>query len=217
MLLAFKDKEGTIPFGTMYNFAVAGAFIAELLLTNRIKIKHSKSRKKVVPVSNNKFGDPLLDECLEILSNSRKERDLKTWINRFANMKKLKNRTAKQLCKRGILRSKEKDVLLIFKKRVYPEINPEPERKLLNRLEKAIFSDRKNLDPRTIVIISLAHKAGILPHNFDKKRLKKKKDRIEKIIEGEIAGKVTEEAIKAMQAAIMAATTAATTAAIVSN
>ena len=175
MLLDFKDKEGTIPFGTMYNFAVVGAFIAELLLTNRIKIKHSKSRKKVVPVSNNKFGDPLLDECLEILSNSRKERDLKTWINRFANMKKLKNRTAKQLCKRGILRSKEKDVLLIFKKRVYPEINPEPERKLLNRLEKAIFSDRKNLDPRTIVIISLAHKAGILPHNFDKKRLKRKR------------------------------------------
>ena len=209
MLLAFKDEEGTIPFGAMYNYAVAGAFIAEFLLGKRIKIQDGK-KKIVKPASDKKFGDPLLDDCLEKIFNSKKKRRLQTWISEFANMKNLKHRSAKQLCRRGILKSDEKDVLLIFKKKIYPEINPDPERKLKARLEEAIFTDKQDLNPRTVVIVSLAHKAGLLEHNFDKKRLKKKKERIEKITKGEIAGEVTKEAIEAMQAAVFVATTAAT-------
>jgi hypothetical protein len=213
MLLALKDEEGTIPFGTMYNYAVSGAFVAELLLADRIQVDQSNKKKLIKPVNQRKFGDPLLDECLETIFEAKKERKLQTWISKFAEMSKLKHRTASQLCKRGILRCKEKDVLLIFKKKVYPEINPDPERKLIRRLEEAIFSDKENLDMHTVVIISLAHHTGLLEVNFDKKRLKERKKRIGKITNGEIVGNVTGEAIQAMQAAITAATTAATIAA----
>jgi len=213
MLLAFKDNEGTIPFGTMYNFAVSGAFMAELLLTERIKVDPSDKKKLAKPVDKKKFGDPLLDECLESIFDSRKERRMQIWVSKFANMSKLKHRTAKQLCRRGILRMKEEDVLLIFKRKVYPEVNPGPERELKNRLREAIFTDKQDLDPRTTVVLALADKTGLLKVNFDKKKLKQSKKRIKKICNGEVTAQATQEAIQAMQAAIAAATTAASVAA----
>ena len=119
MLLALKDEEGTIPFGTMYNFALSGAFVAELLLENRIEIDASK-KKKIEVVNDKKMYDPLLDECLNKIDEAKKERRLQTWVSEFASLKGLKHRTAKQLCQRGILKTDEKDVLLIFKKKIYP-------------------------------------------------------------------------------------------------
>jgi hypothetical protein len=51
MLLALRDEEGTIASGSMYNFAVGGAIIAELLLSQRIAVDQSK-KKKLVSVIN---------------------------------------------------------------------------------------------------------------------------------------------------------------------
>ena len=72
-------------------------------------------------------------------------------------------------------------------------------------MRKAIFTDTQDIDPRTVVIISLAKSADLLKMVFDKKELKIRKQRIEEIINGEVVGKATAEAIQAMQAAVMAA------------
>jgi hypothetical protein len=130
---------------------------------------------------------------------------MQTWVTRFANMKNLKHRVAEQLCRRGILRAGEDKVLLIFTRRIYPEMNPAPERQLIQRLRKAIFTGTRDLDPRTVVLVSLANAAGLLRVTFDKRRLKERKDRIERIVNGEITGKAARAAIEAMQAAIMVA------------
>ena len=39
MLLALRDEEGTVASGTMYNYAVGGALLAELLLEQRLRIE----------------------------------------------------------------------------------------------------------------------------------------------------------------------------------
>ena len=125
------------------------------------------------------------------------------WVSRFAHVKKLKHKLAKQLCKRGILRSDEDKVLLVFSRKIYPEINPEPERQIMGRLRDAIFTDTDQVEPRTTVLLSLAKSTGVLKANFDKKKLKTRKDRIDRIINGEVTGKATKEAIDAMNAAVM--------------
>ena len=125
------------------------------------------------------------------------------WVSRFARVKKLKHKIAKQLCKRGILRSDEDSVFLVFSRKIYPEINPEPERQIMGRLRDAIFTDTDQVEPRTTVLLSLAKSTGVLKANFDKKKLKTRKDRIERIINGEVTGKATKEAIDAMNAAVM--------------
>jgi hypothetical protein len=93
--------------------------------------------------------------------------------------------------------------MLLFTRKIYPELNPVPERKLIERLRQAIFTNKKDIDPRTVVLISLADSTGLLNIVFDKKELKARKVRIKEISNGEITGKAATEAIQALQAAIM--------------
>jgi hypothetical protein len=205
MLLALKDEEGTIASGTMYNYAVGGAIIAELLLNQSIVVDQSKRRKLVSVINPELFNDSLIDECIIKMSSAKRRKTLQDWVSRIATTKDLKHRIALQLCQRGILKMDKKTILLLFTQRIYPEINPEPEREIINRLHNTIFTDTDDIDPRTIVLLSLAKSANILPVIFGKKEIKKRKKRIEQIVNGDIAGKATKEAIAAMQSAVMVA------------
>jgi Golgi phosphoprotein 3 len=203
MLLAFRDEEGTIASGTMYQYAIGAAVLAELLLNKRIAVGESRRKKLVDLISSQPLGEPLIDQCLEKISNAKRRTSLQGWVSRFAGVKNLKHRVALQLCQRGILRAAEDTILLLFTRKIYPEINPEPERKLIERLRQAIFTDSREVDPRTVVLVSLANSTGLLKAVFDKKELKGRKARIKEISDGEITGKAAKEAIEAMQAAIM--------------
>ncbi len=203
MLLALRDEEGTIASGTMYQYAIGAAILSELLLNKRIAVEESRRKKLVNLISSQPLGEPLIDQCLEKISNAKRRASLQTWVSRFAGVKNLKHRVALQLCQRGILRASEDKILLLFTRKIYPEVNPEPERKLIERLRQAIFTDSRDVDPRTVVLVSLANSTSLLKVVFDKKKLKGRKARIKEIIDGEITGKAAKEAIQAMQAAVM--------------
>jgi len=205
LLLALRDEEGTIASGAMYQYAIGAALLAELLLSKRIEVEQSGKRKLVNLLSQSPIGEPLIDECLEKVGNAKRRAVLQTWVARFAGVKNLKHRVAQQLCRRGILRADEDKVLMLFTRKIYPEVNPGPERELIRRLEHAIFTDTRDIDPRTVVLLSLANSTGLLKMVFDKKKLKGRKARIKQIIDGEITGKAATEAIQAMQAAVMVA------------
>jgi Golgi phosphoprotein 3 len=203
MLLALRDEEGTIASGTMYQYAIGAAVLAELLLNKRIAVGEPRKKKLVDLISSQPFGELLIDQCLEKISSAKRRSSLQSWVSRFAGVKNLKHRVAQGLCDRGILRAAEDTILLIFTRKIYPEINPEPERKLIERLRQAIFTESRDIDPRTVVLVSLANSTGLLKAVFDKKELKGRKARIKEISDGEITGKAAKEAIEAMQAAIM--------------
>jgi len=205
MLLALRDEEGTIASGTMYQYAIGAAILSELLLNQRIALDESRKKKLINLISSTPLGDPLIDQCLEKIGNAKRRASLQTWVSRFAGVKNLKHRVAQQLCDRGILRASEDKILLLFTRKIYPEINPEPERRLIERLRQAIFTDSRDIDPRTIVLVSLADSTGLLKEAFDKKKLKGRKARIKEISNGEITGKAAKEAIEAIQAAVMVA------------
>ncbi len=206
MLLALRDEEGTIASGAMYQYAIGAAVLSELLLNKHIAVVEESKKKKLVDlISSQPFGEPLIDLCLEKIRNAKRRGSLQTWVSRFAGVKNLKHRVARQLCERGILRASEDKILLLFTRKIYPEVNPEPERKLIERLRQAIFTDSRNVDARTVVLVSLANSTGLLRVVFDKKELKDRKARIEEISNGEITGKAAKEAIAAMQAAVMVA------------
>lgn len=205
MLLALKDTEGTIAPGTMYQYAIGGAILAELLLRRRTAVVEHGKKRLVDTIDETPVGDALIDECCERISTAKRRASLQTWVSRFAGIKDLRHRAARQLCQRGILQADEDKVLLIFARKIYPQIDPEPERQLINRLQEAIFADTPDVDHRTLVLASLANSANILQVIFDKKELKGRKRRIEQIVNGEVIGKATKEAIEAMQAAVMVA------------
>ncbi len=204
LLLALRDDEGTIAPGTMYQHALAGAILAELMLRHRIGVDESNRKKRAEVIDRTPTGLPLLDECLAKMA-AAKPRGLQHWVMKFSGIKNLKHRVAERLCDRGIVHEEEGKILLVFTRRIYPETDPRPEQEIVERLRRAIFSDERDVDPRTVVLLSLADAAGILKVVFDKKELKARKKRIEQVVNGEVTGKAAKEAIQAVHAAIMVA------------
>jgi Golgi phosphoprotein 3 len=204
LLLALHDEKGSTGVESMYQYAIGGAILAELLMRNRVRLDSSQKRT-VHLVTAKPLGDPLLDECLGRLSAARRPAAAQTWVSRFAGIKRLKHRLAERLCERGILRPDEDKVMLVFSRRTYPQIDPQPEQAVVQRLRQAIFTDSRHLEPRTVVLVALADSAGLLRNVFGKKELRNRKQRIAGIVQGEATAEATREAIEAIQAAVMVA------------
>jgi len=205
MLLALRDKEGTVFSGTMYAFAIGGAVLAELLMERRIDVEEVKKKKFARVLNPTPAGDPLIDECLSRIAGAKRRAQLRDWVSKFAQTTNLKHRVAEQLVRRQILRVDEDKILGIFTRKIYPEVDPNPEWEIIGRLREAIFGESGQIDPRTVVLLSLSSSADLLRLVFDKKELKSRKARIQQVVNGELTGKATKEAIEAMQAAVMVA------------
>ena len=204
LLLALRDEKGTIATGAWYAFAIGGAVLAELVFERRVSIDDDK-KALVTVIDDNPIGDPLLDECLEKIATAKRRAQGRHWVGRFARTPKLRDRVANELCAKGILRADESTVLLIFRRKTFPEINPRPERQLVERLRRAIFGDA-TVQPRTAVLVALANGTNLLRIPFESKRLKARKKRIERLCRGESIGRATKEAVQAAQAAMVATT-----------
>jgi len=203
MLLALRNKQGTATTDYL-EYAVAGAALAELLLDRRIAI--SETQKHLIDIQDtNPTGDPIIDECLQTMQAGKKRASLQTWVSRLAGIKSLRHKVAHQLCHRGILCADKDKVLHIFTRRIYPEINPVPEKEIVDRLRAAISGDDDQIEPRTVVLISLANAANLLSENLGRKEVSNRRKRIKQIVNGEMTGNATKEAIAACQAAVMVA------------
>lgn len=206
LLIALKDQKGTIDYRAgSFHHVLAGAIIAELLLADRIRMEDTKG-KMVNVVDNSSIDNPVLNSVLTQMAEAKRRKPVQGWVMKLAITPKLKEHIAQSLCKKGILREEEANILWIFKTKKYPELNPEPEKALLDRIKTAIFTEQENVDERTSILISLAYRSNLLSIAFSNKDLRKNKKRIEKIINGELIGKTTDEVIKATQAAMFMST-----------
>ncbi len=203
MLLALRDEEGTCANGYV-EYMTSGAILTELLLEERISID-AEGKQIVEVLDASPLGDPIIDECVELIASAKKPKSLKHWISQVAGIKDIRHRVARQLCEREILRADEHKVLLLFTRKIYPEVDPGPEDEIIQRLRNAIFSDVAEVDARTTVLISLASSGSLLNQVFDKKEIKSRKARVEQIAAGELMGEATGSVIEAIQAAILVA------------
>lgn len=200
LLLAMRDEEGTTVCGSNYLLAMGGGLAAELWLAHRIGIE--ASRKKLVDLENSKvFGDEVLDEGIGRLVNAKRRASLQTWVSRFSRLPRLKHRVAEGLCRRGVLREDVGRILLIFSRKIYPERDGRAEKDIITRLRRAIFTGTGQPDPRTTMLLSLAHHADLLKVPFEKRKLKAQRSRIEKLVAGDPIGEAIKSNIQAAQAA----------------
>jgi hypothetical protein len=205
MLIVLRDREGTIAAADRYQYAIGGAVLAELMLHERIDVETVKKKQYARILNNRPLNDPLLDICLIRMGEAKRRAQLTTWVGRFAGTGNLKQLVAGQLVERDILRVSQDRILGIFKRTIYPELDPRPERRLTERIKRAVFGDSVEVDTRTAILISLAGSADLLKLIIDNKELKRRKRRIAQISNGELAGKATRAAIEAMQTAVMVA------------
>ena len=206
LLLALRNDKGTVAGGVMYQQAAGGAILAELMLERRVRTVTDGRSTYAVVEDARPLGEPILDECLARMAASKRRGKLATWVQRFSGTKQLKHRAAAGLADKGVLREDEGRVLLLFTRRIYPERDPSFERRIVERLEEAVFRDANDIDARTTVLVALAHHAGLLKANLDRSRLKERRKRIDAIVKGDAIGRATKQVIDAVHAAVMVAT-----------
>ncbi|MDV6314906.1 GOLPH3/VPS74 family protein [Idiomarina sp. HP20-50] len=100
---------------------------------------------------------------------------------------------------------RERKVLWVFERQVYPEVNPEPEQQLRQAMRHAVLSDGDEVEPRVAITVALANSAKLLPQIFSKQELKDRKERIKQLENGELISKAAKEAVQAIEAAVMIA------------
>lgn len=202
LLLALDDEKGTIHFGATWQQAAAGAMIAELLLAGRIRASDDKKPRLEV-VDPTPLGDPVLDAALETMAAAGKPKRGTAWVQKLGNQGKLKQRIADELVRKGVLRAEEGKILWVFNTTHFPQRDGRPEKDVIARLKRAIFTSTTEVSPRTVVLVALADAAGLLPKVLDRSQLKERKERIKTLTAGQATGKMTREAIEAMRAAVM--------------
>jgi len=205
LLLALRDEKGTVESrASMYSYALGGAILAELVLADRVRIGQEK-KPLVDAVPSTPLEDPILEECRAAIVGATRRKSAQAWVSRFAGIRKLKHRVARGLCRKGVLRDTEDQVLLLFTRKTYPTTDPGPERHLVERMREAIFGDGERLEPRVALLVALAHAAQMLPIHFPKKELKQRKERLARIVGGDLIGGATLAAVRAAQSAVRAA------------
>jgi len=205
LLLALDDDKGTIGLGDTFGLAMGGSMLAELAMLGAVKIDKGK-KKEVEAVKRAQVDDPLLAECLAAIQADKKTRPARHWVTKFSGTKDLKNKAARQLVAKGVLKESSDKELGLFPRTIYPESDPGPEKGLRDRLYWAIFTSAHEVDPRTVVVIAMLKGTGMLPRVFDKKKLKSRQKRLEKLTSGQVVGTAAKEAMEAAQAAVMVAT-----------
>jgi hypothetical protein len=215
LLLALHDRKGTHAFGQMLGLGLGGAIFTELLLTERVRVARDARKPKrelVEVVDASATHDPAMDAALDKLSSAKRRASPSTTVSRIGGIKDLRHLIARDLCAMGILRERDDRVLLLFRRRIYPELDPGPERELIGRVRAALAGSGP-VDERTAALVVLADATGVLAAIYDRKQRKAVSARVKELREGGAGGRATREAIAAAQAAMSAAMIAATVAA----
>jgi hypothetical protein len=192
LLLLSLNEKGKIA-NPRLDFALAAAVIAELLLEGWVNVHDSRGHR-LVAGPDIVAEDPLLDEYLSLIQNSRRARRLSTWIGRFSETP-LKSRVTESLIERDILDQVRRNRLGVFKTTRYVELDPSLRKDLRGRIWAAVFTDHGGIDDRTILLTSIAHNSEMLNSLFGAKTVRTRKPRIKNLLEGEVVGAALQEAI----------------------
>lgn len=211
LLLALSDDKGTVAFGSMLTLGLGGALLTELLLADRIAIVHEGrgGKKQFVEVRDTSpLGETVLDDALAKLASAKRRAAASTAVSRLGN----RHAVARELCQLGVLRETEDQILLLFRRRVYPTVDPAPERALIRRI-KAVVDGGAPPDDRSAALIGIADLTDTLSAIYDRRERKERKARLKHIAESSAGSRAAGQAVAAAHAAIMVATTAAVVAA----
>ncbi len=204
LVLALDDEKGTIK-ASNYKYGICAGLLGELILEGRAELvpgpKPSKDR--IVPANPKLLSDPLLDDVLRKIQDSRKQRSPKDWVARLSQMGGLRKQVGTGLVRRGVLRERNARILLLFPWTFYPQLDPAPKRRLVERIREAVEGEGE-LDERTAIAVAVASATGILKPVLGKPLLRERKERIARITEEQVLAAAVKKAVEEAAAAAAA-------------
>ncbi|WFD32346.1 hypothetical protein MSPP1_003391 [Malassezia sp. CBS 17886] len=167
LLLGLKDRQGYLSFwNDNISYVLRGCLLMELAFRGRIGVLRGAAQKRVVVsercievLSTKPTGEPMLDEALRILA-SNPPAGIGDWIDMLSagtwnvmkhnvQMKQLRERLAKGLVDKGVLRTEKRNFLL-FDMPTHPVADPSLKNALLRRLYALVTSPSPTVRPESL-------------------------------------------------------------------
>lgn len=131
LLMGIKDKEGYLSFwNDNISYALRGCILLELAFRGKIQVVNDPARRRfevaerlIELVDDKKTGEALLDEAITLMKNDPSNLSIANWIDLLSGetwnimkinyqLKQVRERLAKGLVDKGILRTERKNFLL---------------------------------------------------------------------------------------------------------
>lgn len=162
ILLALDDKGW---FGNSENsikFGLAGAILFELFKRNRIELKEGV----VVVKDPSPLNDPFLDRVLEFIRSGKKNRSLRTWIQRMVYKKMMIRKSIiKSLIAKKVIRKEEYSIFWVMYQYKYPVINPELKREIREDIFNRILREER-VDGYDLMMMAVMESCRMFRKNF---------------------------------------------------
>ncbi|BDD60648.1 Vacuolar protein sorting-associated protein 74 [Monascus purpureus] len=192
LLLGLKDKQGYLSFwNENISYALRGCIVIELAFRGRISMQKDPSRRRfpladriIEVVDDSLTGEVLLDEALKMMKTSEKM-SVNSWIDLMSGetwnlmkigyqLKQVRERLAKGLVDKGILRTEKRNFLL-FDMATHPVADGGAKEDIYRRVRN-ICSNRTVIIPpstwlpedvefrylRTVTMVCAAYAANVL-------------------------------------------------------
>jgi Golgi phosphoprotein 3 len=172
LLLSIHQDKGTLIGWSIdrINSGLTGAILAELAMLEKIHANHSH---RLEIVDANPTGDELLDDTLNNLKESEKERKFGYWIGSL-NQKpeKLRKLIIERLIIKGVVLQEDDHLVWVIPSLLQPQINASAKYLASQRLRGIILAQEAS-DKRDIALLSLLRACNLLDLIFlkDERRM----------------------------------------------
>jgi hypothetical protein len=151
------------------------------------------------------------DGAYSAIRDSSRRRDAKGWVGRLPReLTPLRERIARGLVARGVLSEEHTTRLGILPTTRFPERDPEPERRLRERLHEVLVDGRDPAEEEAL-LIGLLEPLGLVDSLVPRDRRRAARRRAKAVAEEGVAGSAVRDSVQAVQAAVIAVTVTTTT------
>ncbi|KAL1867557.1 hypothetical protein VTK73DRAFT_4081 [Phialemonium thermophilum] len=192
LLLGLKDKQGYLSFwNDNISYALRGCIVLELAFRGRISMEKDPARRRfplpdriIEVIDDTMTGEVLLDEALKMMKSSEKM-SVSSWIDLMSGetwnlmkigyqLKQVRERLAKGLVDKGILRTEKRNFLL-FDMATHPVADSGAKEEIRRRVRNVLTQRTVVLPPspflpenlefrylRTVAMVCAAYAANVL-------------------------------------------------------
>ncbi len=205
ILLAINKKNGKFLIDSLsLNYGIAGAILLEMSELNKIAIQNK--RLSVVDVKLTDYK--VVDECVKLISNSKKTRRTKYWINKLGNKASgFKKVIINDLYNKKIIKiNKSTYVWGLFTFYKYPIINTKLVDEIKMKLKRIVIESKKT-DLNNLLLLSLMNSCKLTRVLFtNRKEYRAANKKIKELTKSIEISEAVSQALKKIQAAVVAAT-----------
>ena len=215
LLLSLDKVKGKFLIDSLtLNYGLAGALLLQLSKDEIIRIDSKKLYLEKLNLTENK----ILDDCINLIRASKKQRSAKYWVNRIGSKAGLiRNQVLSQLCEKQIVKIEKSKFLWVFTITRYPSVNSDIVDQIKKQLIDIVINYRKP-ELESVLLLSLVNGCKLTRAFFPAKAdYKKANARIKELTKEIEIGEAVSQTIKEIQAAVIIASTSAVVAASASH